>query len=621
MEIQPEKQNIDQTFSTTVYFIDFYQRDYKWTEEPVERLLDDVFYQFDEAYQKHSALEPNKENINARYPWYYLNTYVTNTVGGRVFVVDGQQRLTTLTLILLKLLSKAKVLKSETQGWLDRKIAGYSGTEHQFWMNHARHHQVLKGLMAGKDPAKIDVTTGITAVNMVHNYQLISAALDARLKTLHVFDTFVHYFLCRLVLINLSVDTTHVPMVFEVINDRGVRLKPYEILKGKLLGQIDKVELDSGKFNELWESQLQAVNTFWDDEIDSFFRYWLKAKFSDSRKAGQRFDSDYHREIFKSDLNEKLKLDHNPTEVKAFLKGSFTYFTGLYVRLWKATQEESQECRSVYFNSLNELDTQFMLILSACSVNDPEETEKIRVVSESLDRMFSLLQLQGAYSSTEIATRLFEVSTEIREKPAAKIPEVFEKHLIAELQERRGASVSRAFSYSLFRNMSIDRLNTRFIRYLFGRVEVLLAEGMKQEMKHELKDLVTLRGARNGFHIEHILSNNSQNLKLFANDEEVFEQQRNRLGGVLLMKGKDNISSSNEPFSKKLVTYASTLFWNETLRADTYKSKLDFKGFMKATGLAFEPLKTFGPDELETRQKLLFEICKLIWPKPGQGAT
>lgn len=107
MEIQPDKQNLDQTFSTTVYFIDFYQRDYKWTEEPVRRLLDDIFYQFDETYQNHSDLEPNKENINARYPWYYLNTYVTNTVGGRVFVVDGQQRLTTLTLILLKLLTKA----------------------------------------------------------------------------------------------------------------------------------------------------------------------------------------------------------------------------------------------------------------------------------------------------------------------------------------------------------------------------------------------------------------------------------------------------------------------------------------------------------------------------------
>ena len=340
MEIQPEKQNIDQTFSTTVYFIDFYQRDYKWTEEPVRRLLDDVFYQFDDTYKKHSALEPNRENINARYPWYYLNTYVTNAVGGRVFVVDGQQRLTTLTIILLKLLTKAKLLDSKTVGWLERKITGYSGTEHVFWMNHTRHLHVLEELMNGQYPTNIDTSTGITAANMVKNYQMISIELDLRLDSLHCFDTFVHYFLFRLVLINLSVDSSHVPMVFEVINDRGVRLKPYEILKGKLLGQIDKLELDNGNYNEMWEKQLCIVNAFREDEIDNFFRYWLKAKFSDNRKNGQRFDSDYHREMFKLDLNATLKLEHNPSEVKTFLNGAFRYYTKLYARIWEATQQE-----------------------------------------------------------------------------------------------------------------------------------------------------------------------------------------------------------------------------------------------------------------------------------------
>lgn len=132
MDIQPDKQNLDRTFASTVYYIDFYQRDYKWTEEPVRRLIDDVFYQFDEAYSKHSALEPNSESINARYPWYYLNTYVTNTVQGKVFVVDGQQRLTTLTLFLVQLFRMAKVFESKTSGWLERKIAGYSGWNTSF---------------------------------------------------------------------------------------------------------------------------------------------------------------------------------------------------------------------------------------------------------------------------------------------------------------------------------------------------------------------------------------------------------------------------------------------------------------------------------------------------------
>lgn len=616
MEIQPDKQNLDQTFSTTVYFIDFYQRDYKWNEEPVRRLIDDIFYHFDETYAKHSDLEPGKENVNARYPWYYLNTYVTNHVGGRVFVVDGQQRLTTLTLILLKLRSLALRFESKTDKWIDRKIAGYSGTDHEFWMNHVRHLHVLKGLMEGIDPSQIDASSGITAENMVQNYRVISAELDKRLKTLHQFDTFVYYFLLRLVLINLAVESSHVPMVFEVINDRGVKLRPYEILKGKLLGQIDKLELDQGEFNEQWEERVRSINRFRDDEIDSFFRYWLKAKFADSRKTGQRFDGDYHREMFKEDMNKILRLDHNPAGVKSFLRGTFAYYSKLYSKLLAAESEEGASA-AVFFNALNELDSQHMLVLSACTVNDPEEETKITVVTRALDRMFSVLQLQGAYDSNEFAGRLFEVSAEIREKPASHIPAIFEKHLLAELEERRGAQAKEPFSYALFRPMSIDRLNTRFTRYLFARVEDLLATGMKQNRKHPTKDLVTLRGSKSGFHVEHILSRNQENLALFGGDEELFDQERNRLGGVLLLKGKDNISSGNESFASKLKSYANTLLWNETLREDCYKSKLDFKSFTNEHSLALRHLSKFGPEELEERHKLLFDLCNLIWPAPA----
>jgi hypothetical protein len=223
------------------------------------------------------------------------------------------------------------------------------------------------------------------------------------------------------------------------------------------------------------------------------------------------------------------------------------------------------------------------------------------------------LQLQGAYDSNEFATRLFEISVEIREQPAISIPAVFEKHLITELAERRATQIAQPFNYTLFRPMSIDRLNTRFTRYFFGRIEKLLADGMKLQMKQELKELVTLRGTKTGFHIEHILSRNADNLALFDSDEERFELERNRLGGVLLLKGKDNISSNNEVYSEKLKSYANTLYWNETLRADSYKSKLDFTGFATMHKLSFRSLDKFGPDELEERQKLLFNIAGLIW--------
>jgi hypothetical protein len=146
---------------------------------------------------------------------------------------------------------------------------------------------------------------------------------------------------------------------------------------------------------------------------------------------------------------------------------------------------------------------------------------------------------------------------------------------------------------------------------------MLLAEQSKQQMRYPVEHLVTRRGAVNGFHVEHIIARSDENLALFGGDQESFEQERNRLGGVLLLRGQDNISSGNEAYATKLATYANTLLWNETLREDSYKSKLDFTRFVQKSGLPLRPLSHFGPEEIEERQKALFAICKLIWPAPG----
>ena len=70
-------------------------------------------------------------------------------------------------------------------------------------------------------------------------------------------------------------------MVFEVINDRGVQAcGPIEILKGKLLGQIDKGELEKENYNELWEHRAAAINTYAEDE--NAFLTWLRVDISSS---------------------------------------------------------------------------------------------------------------------------------------------------------------------------------------------------------------------------------------------------------------------------------------------------------------------------------------------------
>lgn len=612
MDIAPDKQNIDRVFSNTAYYIDFYQRDYRWTDEPVRRLLDDILFKFKEQYARSSDLDPGKEIITSKYPWYYLNTYVTNMVDGRVYVVDGQQRLTTLSLILIKLRHLAKFYDSKLAGWIDSKIAGQSGFEREFWMNHIVHKKTQEDLFDGAEPKTINTGSGLTARNMVRNYEIISTFLNKELQNKHSFETFVFYFLHRLVLINLTVEQTDVSMVFEVINDRGVRLRPYEILKGKLLGQIDKTELDQGNYNGLWESQSAKINAFKEDELDDFFRFYLQAKFAATRREGQRFDGDYHREMFTLDMDEQLGLLHNPTRVKEFLNGDFTYYTNLYVKLRQAYSREQKEFRAVYFNALLGLDAPFRLILSACLPGDPDENEKIETIAREIDRYFSLLQLQSAYDSNEFADSLYRISEAIRDKPVTDFRAAFDQQLTKTIAARRNVEEAEPLSYAAFRQSGIN-LNPRFKRYFFARIDEFLAENMNLNPKHPIADLVTKTGPKTGFHVEHVLSWNEDNRDLFDGDEERFEQERNRLGAILLLKGRDNISSSNEPYVEKLKSYANTLYWNETLRADSYKSKLDMNALKARYDLELMPLEQFGPDEVEARHKLLFKLVSIIW--------
>lgn len=614
MDVTPDKQNINTVFSNTTYYIDFYQRQYKWSNEPVYRLLDDVFYKFSIEYEKHCNSDIPLPQLIDEYGWYYLNTYVTNPVGGKLYIVDGQQRLTTITLILIKLMHLGNHHNSPLVDWLSQKIVGFNGFEKEFWMKHEQHLSTMKDLFEGKDLQVIDTSSGITAVNMVRNFSAISQFLDERLQDKHKYESFVFYFLKRLVLINLNVEQTDVPMVFEVINDRGVKLKPFEILKGKLLGQVDKKELEHFKLNELWDTSIEKINLEYKDEVDEFFMYLLRAKFANTIGDSRKYDkNNYHRTIFEKEVNAKWKLDHNAKAVKEFLMNDFKYFTALYNKVLNYYSNENEKYIHVYYNRLTEMDSQFLLTLSVCKLNDPLENEKIQKISYEVDRFYSLLQLQKGYDSNDYNEAIYKISQSIREQDdLTYIRKVFDDQLISMLSENRGLDITEPISYQLFKDTGYE-LNKRFKRYFFARIEKFIAEETKMQMKQSLYDLVSNTGSVNGFHIEHILSVNKDNLAKFNNDNDRFERERNRLGGLLLLKGKDNISSSNESYTEKLKTYANTLYWNETLRKDTYKTKIDFKNMINYLHLDFEPMDDFGPIELEKRHKLLYDIIKIIW--------
>ena len=115
-------------------------------------------------------------------------------------------------------------------------------------------------------------------------------------------------------------------MIFEVVNDRGLGLNPYEILKGKLIGRMygDQKE----KANAIWTNlqeryfKVELRNTTEKSiNLDLFFQTFFRAKFADSENDYEKFEGEYHykvRAYFGEFEDDKLLFDLISGELKIF---------------------------------------------------------------------------------------------------------------------------------------------------------------------------------------------------------------------------------------------------------------------------------------------------------------
>jgi uncharacterized protein with ParB-like and HNH nuclease domain len=615
MSINPTQVNINAIFGVVPYFIDFYQREYKWKKEHVISLLDDIFYRFEQDYNL--SIDPTESNIS-KFNWYYLSSFMTNNYDGKIYLVDGQQRLTTITLILIKLYHLSdKYSVSFFSQVLEQKIFGIDISGLTYWMGQNGRAAILEKLF--RNDFNNFSTQNITYMNMILNFNEISKYLDFKLDNDHKYKCFVIYLLKNVVLVKIDIsDYKDVPMVFEVINDRGEKLRSYEVFKGQLLGQLEKDDVHR-TYHPLWSKSIEPLEAVGDVEADNFFKYYFRAKYCDTAYHHRQFEGDYYnRTIFSNDWDIQIGLKHNVNNVREFVSNQLVFYSTLYHKLLNDNIYNKSCGEFVYYNRLNDQDRQYMLILSACEQNDQSENDKIIEISRLLDRHYVLLQLYGCYDSNTFSEILIDINKEIRNKPLNEIKNIFDQHLLKDIETIKGVSNASLFDYTFFKNANTN-LGIRFIRYFFARIENFMATEMNVNQKltkNQLWDLVRNTGVINGYHIEHILANNSENKLMFNNDEELFQRERNRLGALLLLKGRDNISSGNERYADKLLTYNNADIsnrWNRSLSATFYYKHKDFDEFIKRRSLPFKYYDIFNEQAVEERQILLFDMVKCIW--------
>ena len=643
--ITPHDQTLRTVFSAQrSYWIDIYQREYKWSEGNVNTLLNDIQVRFDQHKRPKTQPKEIQEDVLERFEPYFLNTYLTSTTAANTSIVDGQQRLTTFLLMLIKFYHilkavevnadiRGKTFSSKVIEQLIFETNDFGGAEH-FKIFNENREAAFRALVGGGAVERTDQTR----TRMAENFAVIGEYYDEFLKgdqpgTVDLVKAtyYLTYLLDRISIVEIRIERQeNVAMIFEVVNDRGLGLRPYEILKGKLIGGLSGKQKEDANdvWTELQETYFQVAlknTTEKGLDLDMFFQTFFRAKFADSESDYEKFEGDYHYEMYR---NPKVKEFFGDFTDRTLLfnriAGDIKYFAELYLEL-----RTSYAYEPLIFNKLLDQNQQYLLIMSAMRKDDPDREAKILGVATKFDQFHTILRLLDAYDSNAFQRLIYPLNKDVREKTLPEIEPLFDKALIASLvaenvlQPNQCADAAAVFEYERFKG--VRNQWTNFSKYVLMRIDRYLAKELDKpsyadEPLKELEDRFNKNNLRRyGLHLEHILTQHAKNRALFTSngvfDEAKFNQTRNLLGMVLLLKDKLNLSSNNEIYKDKCETYAqSNLIWNELLVG--HLASVDTRNVpaeLRVEAVAPDAAGVFPLEAVEARQKVAFEAIKRVW--------
>lgn len=400
--ITPHDQTLRTVFNAQrSYFIDIYQREYKWTDENVRTLLNDIEVRFTQTERPKTDPKDIQEDVLERFEPYFLNTYLTSTTAASTSIVDGQQRLTTLLLVLIKLYrllkkvekdpgNSGKTFSSKVVEQLIFETNDFGAAE-RFKIFNENREEAFRALVEGRNVEKTDQTR----TRMAQNFEVIDHYFEEFLKgaepnTYDLAKTtyYLTYLLDRVSIVEIRIERQdNVAMIFEVVNDRGMGLKPYEILKGKLIGNLSPSHKE--RANDVWTNLQERYfkvelkyATEKNLDLDMFFQTFFRAKFADSENDYERFEGDYHYEMYRNPRVRKYFEDyHNKELLFDLITGDIKYFAELYLEL-----RTSYDYETLIFNKLLDQNQQYLLIMSTMKRDDPERSAKIKGVAAKFDQ-------------------------------------------------------------------------------------------------------------------------------------------------------------------------------------------------------------------------------------------
>ena len=597
-EIDGKGRTIRELLAGHRYSIDYYQREYKWQTKQVTELMRDLAAKFLESY------EPHHERPDvADYGHYFLGSIIISDKEGVKFIIDGQQRLTTLTLLLIFL--QRQLEDAEQRGQLADLIFSQKFGKRSFNLDIPERTACMEALYSGRELVAQELPESLA--NIMARYGDIDEYFpdELRGKRLPYFGDWLIENVHLVEITAYSDDDAYT--IFETMNDRGLSLTPADMLKGYLLAHVtdDEDRLRAGRG---WKERITALAEVGKDEDADGIKAWLRSQYAETirdRKRGalpEDFDligTEFHRWV--RDHEERLGLEKSSDFVR-FIDRDFAFYGYWYEQLRRAADRLTPGLECVYFNAEHNFTLQYPVLLSPLGVDDENQTirRKLRVTAAFLDilihrRIWNWRAID--YSTMQYA--MFLVMRDIRGLAAEDLAQLLLQRLDAETE-----------TFQSNESFRLHGMNGRQIHRLLARMTDFVET--QSELPSHYVDYAR-RGGKDGFEIEHIWADHPERHEDESAHPSEFAEYRNRVGDLLLLPKSFNAAYGDLPYEDKLVHYDSQNLLARSLGELAYERNPGFRRFRERTGLPFTAHAHFRKSDLDNRQALYGRLAEYIW--------
>lgn len=603
-KIEAHDRSVIQVLDNQKYTVDYFQREYKWEEKHIEQLVSDLTSSFLNEYQPgHQRKEV------AKYNSYYLGPFVVSVSNGHRSIIDGQQRLTSLTLLLIYLnnLQKELGINEKIESLIFSEMYG----EKSFNIQVEERRSCLENLF-NKGEYEPKAEDDESTINMTTRYRDIANNFPEEIKG-DILPFFIDWFKYNVVLVEIvAYSDENAYTIFETMNDRGLNLTPTEMLKGYLLSKFSEFK-SRQKANESWKAQIQSLQVFDNkDEDQRFFQSWLRSQYADTIRPGkagsknedfEKIGTRFHSWV--RDNQNKVGLNENdPSSFETFLTKDFLHYLKAY-RLIRASENKfNQDLEYVFYirywgiaNSLS-----YPLMLSPIRNSDTDEIvlQKINLVARYIETFAVRRSVNfRKFAASSIRYTMYTLVKEIRGQSLESLREILQKKL-KEMEEPWEGLLS-------FR---MHGQNKYFVKFLLSRMTsfVEINAGI-----HSSFEKYFISPNAKPYEVEHIWADKFDEHRDEFDQISEFKDYRNRLGGLILLPRGTNQSLNDLPYDNKGEHYLKENLLAMSLCTSAYQNNPNFNNMIQRLNLPFKAHGSFKKVDFSERQELYFEICKRIW--------